>query len=332
MRRAASRPAEPRGPREAGRAQLRPPVERVQDRAGEVALVGEDRGVARHLDERRVGRGDDGRPARHRLEHRQPEALVPGRDDERGRLAVEARELLVIHVPAHVGAEPAQLGRERRFTLRAYDDDRHAELVARVHGCAWILAALHRADHEQVARVPRRLVRREDRVDPVRNHLHRRGRDPVELFEVFARPFGDGDHTVGAPRRARDDRAEDEPVLPRHQIRLALEGQVVNGQDRAAAGAERERVLVVRDPGPEPTDEAREAPRHAPLLRAGGELDRLDPVGNELRLAGDGGEVEVRSGAWERAQQVPDVGLVARALAAEDVGIEEDVDHAAASR
>ena len=109
MRRAASAQLNLRRPHEAGRAQLRPPVERVQDRAGEVALVGEDRGVARHLDERGVGRGDDGRPARHRLQHRQPEALVPGRDDERGRLAVEPRELLVIHVAAHVGAEPAQL-------------------------------------------------------------------------------------------------------------------------------------------------------------------------------------------------------------------------------
>ena len=238
----------------------------------------------------------------------------------------------MIHVPAHVGAERAQLARQRRLPLGADDDDGHAELVSRVHGRAWILAALHRTDHEQVAGVVRRLVRREDRVDPVRDHLHRRRRDPVELFEVFARPLGDGDHAVGALRRARDDRAEDEPVLPRHQVGLALEGQVVDGQDRAAAGAERQRVLVVREPRAEPADEAGEAPRHPPLLGAGGELDRLDPVGDELRLAGDGGEVEVRGGARERAQQVPDVGLVAGALAAEDVGVEEDVDHAAASR
>ena len=157
-------------------------------------------------------------------------------------------------------------------------------------------------------------------------------RDPVEVLEILPRALGDGDHAVGALRRARDDRAEDEPVLPRHQVGLALEGQVVDGQDRPAARAERQRVLVVRDARPEPPDEAGEAPRHPPLLRAGGELDRLDPVRDELRLAGDGGEAEVRGGAGQLAQEVPDVGLVAGALAAEDVGVEQDVDHAAASR
>ena len=59
----------------------------------------------------------------------------------------------MIHVAAHVGAELAQLARERRLPLRADDDHGHSELVSRVHGRTRILAALHRPDHEQVAAV-----------------------------------------------------------------------------------------------------------------------------------------------------------------------------------
>ena len=106
----------------------------------------------------------------------------------------------------------------------------------------------------------------------------------------------------------------------------------MDGQDRGNARSERQRVLVVGEARPEPPDEAGEAPRHPPLLGVGGELDRLDAVRDERRLSGHGGEAQVRGGAGERAQEVPDVGLVAGALAAEDVGVEQDVDHAAASR
>jgi hypothetical protein len=67
-------------------------------------------------------------------------------------------------------------------------------------------------------------------------------------------------------------------------------------------------------------------------LGARGELDRLDAVRDELRLAGDGGEAKVRGGGGKCAQEVPNVRLVAGSLAAEDVGVEQDVDHAAASR
>ena len=106
----------------------------------------------------------------------------------------------------------------------------------------------------------------------------------------------------------------------------------MDGQDRGDARPERQRVLVVGKARLEPPDEAGEAPGHPPLLGVGGELDRLDAVRDELRLAGDGREAQVRGGAGERAQEVPDIGLVAGALAAEDVGVEQDVDHAAASR
>ena len=53
--------------------------DRLADAVGEPAGLDEHRRVARDLAQRRVGRGDDGRARRHRLEHRQAEALVARR-------------------------------------------------------------------------------------------------------------------------------------------------------------------------------------------------------------------------------------------------------------
>ena len=49
-------------------------------------------------------------------------------------------------------------------------------------------------------------------------------------------------------------------------------------------------------------------------------------------MAGDRREAQVGRGSRQLAEEVLDVGLVAGPLAAEDVGVEEHVDHAAASR
>ena len=72
-----------------------------------VARVDEHRGATRDLLGRAATRRHDGRPARHRLEHREPEALVQRRVDEAARAAVERRELLVAGL-----ADPA--GNRRR--------------------------------------------------------------------------------------------------------------------------------------------------------------------------------------------------------------------------
>ncbi len=106
----------------------------------------------------------------------------------------------------------------------------------------------------------------------------------------------------------------------------------MNGQDGRQAGEERQRVLEVGEPRPEPPDEPRQPPRHAPLLRAGVKLDRLDTVRNEVRVPRDGRKAEIRSHVRQLPEQIGDVGLVAGPLAAEDVGVQEHVDHAAASR
>ena len=65
------------------------------------------------------------------------------------------------------------------------------------------------------------------------------------------------------------------------------------------------------------------------LLGARGQRDRLDPVGDELGLARDRGEPQVGRDAGQLAQQVEHVRLLARAAAAEHVGVDDD--HASSS-
>ena len=99
--------------------------------------------------------------------------------------------------------------------------------------------------------------------------------------------------------------------------------------------AERERVDEVRERGAEAAQQARDGERHARDLAARGQLDRLDPGGDEVGAAGDRRQPQVaRRGRGELAEQGADVGLVARALAAEHVGVDHDERraHAAASR
>ena len=59
------------------------------------------------------------------------------------------------------------------------------------------------------------------------------------------------------------------------------------------------------------------------------ELDRLDAVGHELRMARDGREPKVGRDRGELAQQIEHVGLLTRPVAAEHVGVEDD--HASSS-
>jgi hypothetical protein len=154
----------------------------------------------------------------------------------------------------------------------------------------------------------------------------------VELDEVVARPLGDRNDSVGRSRRARHGRLEDKAILPGHQAGLALEGEVVNGEYGAADRPKGKRVLVMAKTRPDTPEEPRQRPRHSHLLRAGRQLQRLDPGRHALGMARDRGEVELGRRGRQRPQQVLDVGLVAGALPSEHVGVDQDVDHAAASR
>ena len=63
---------------------------------------------------------------------------------------------------------------------------------------------------------------------------------------------------------------------------------------------------------------------HPRLGEPRGQLDRLDALGNQLGMPRDRGELEVGRDAGQLPEQVLDVGLVARALPAENVGVDQD--------
>ena len=86
-------------------------LERVADAVREPVLGDDDGGVADDLEQRLVAHGDDRRAARHRLEHRQAEALVEGRLHEARGAAVEGGELLDLDVAAQRRAALAELAR-----------------------------------------------------------------------------------------------------------------------------------------------------------------------------------------------------------------------------
>ena len=84
------------------RSRSRSSLAAVDQRLGERSAssgVDEQPGVADGLGQRAGGRGDDRRPARHRLEARQAEALVARRHRERARTGVEPRKVLLGDVP-----------------------------------------------------------------------------------------------------------------------------------------------------------------------------------------------------------------------------------------
>ena len=94
-------------------------------------------------------------------------------------------------------------------------------------------------------------------------------------------------------------------------------------------------MLEVRERGAEPAERPRNGVQHAHLLEARGHVHRLDARRHELGPPGQRGKAEPAAGENRQArEQVLDVGLVARALPAEDVRIDdhERSAHAAASR
>ncbi len=304
-------------------------IERAPDGRAEVAVLGVDRCLARDLAQRGLVRGDHGRAAGHRLEHGQPEAFEARRQHEHGGAAIEVGQLAFGHVAAQVGAARAQLAGKLGLLLRPGDDERQADGASRGERGERVLATLDRADEEQVGGAVRSRSRRERRVDAVRRHRHPSGRNAVQLDDVALRPLGDGEHVVGATRGARDDEPEHGAIEPAHRRRVVLEGEVVQRDDGATPPAQRQRMLEVRELGPEPAEQSRQRPRHPLLLQPRGQLDRLDTVGHELGMARHGREAQVGRDARQLAQQVRDVRLVARARAAEHVGVDED--HATSS-
>jgi hypothetical protein len=151
------------------------------------------------------------------------------------------------------------------------------------------------------------------------------------LDEVPPRLLGDGEHPVGAADRARHHRPEDEPVPPAHQLRVPLERQVVDRHNRGAGAAGRDDVLKVCESRSEAPKQSWQPQAHPDHLAAGLEADRLDAVRHELRMARHRGEPQAVVEVCELREQRRHVAFVSGPLPAKDVGVEDDVDHHAAT-
>src|SRR5437667_853958 len=84
-------------------------------------------------------------------------------------------------------------------------------------------------------------------------------------------------------------------------------------------------MLEVRQRGSDAPQQPGDAPGHSQLLELRLELDRLDPVRDELGPAGDRAEAELLAPqGGQPPEQVLDVRLVAGPLPAEHVGVDDD--------
>ena len=178
-----------------------------------------------------------GVPGRHRLEHREPEALVARGLDEAGGSAIEVGKPLRSRHTPRAGRLPD--GAPRRRTRPSPAQRRRAgdpphSLPERGE---LVFAPLDRADREHVVVRPR--PGSKCGVDAVRRHDDALRRDPVELHEVALRALGHGQDSRGVAHRSGDDAAEHEAVLPPHQLGLPLEREIVDGHDARARRAQR---------------------------------------------------------------------------------------------
>ena len=105
--------------------------------------------------QRRIRNGDDRRPARHRLDDGEPEALV-ARSTARGRRRRDRarRAARSSTYPSSLRPARAELGRERRVLRRADDDERKTDRRRRLERRELVLPRLDRADREHVVARP----------------------------------------------------------------------------------------------------------------------------------------------------------------------------------
>ena len=167
---------------------------------GDVEWVDEHRRATGHLSGRTAAARHDGRPARHRLQHRDPEALVERREDERAGAAVERSELAVGDL-----ADPT-----RRFDAApapcADDTQLDADAGRGVGDAPEVLTRLERRDREHVVALGGRALGREDRFDRVPDHDDAFLGDAEQLHRLALGELGDGEDPVRRPRDAARSR------------------------------------------------------------------------------------------------------------------------------
>ena len=186
--------------------------------------------------------GDDGRAARHRLEHRQPEALEARRLHEAGGAAVELGELLLRDVAAQVArrARAARAASAASFSGPTTTSGSPTASAA-ASAASWFLRGCTAPTASTYVAERRLSPGAKAGSTPFGVTTTFSGGEAVEPDEV-ARVRSETVSTRAARAGgARHDAAEDEPVLQRHERGVVLEGEVVDRDDRGARGAERER-------------------------------------------------------------------------------------------
>ena len=293
--------------------ELVPPGVRFPDAVGDrrdVERVDENRRATGDLLHRRPDGRHHRRPAGHRLEHGQPEALVQRRVEDAASAAVERRELRVRDL-----ADPA-VDLDTSPPACAHHAQLDPGLARRVDGALEVLSRLERRDREDVVAVRARAVRAEDGIDAVRDDANPLGGNPGQLDRLVATELGDRDDRVGRPQDADETGAAVEPVPAWEDLRRAEDREVVHREHRRHArgdgAAERRAVQDVERAGTAP--EADRVPhgiaRHA--RRSAGPAER-----QEL-------EVEPRS-VTERAEEPAHVPRRSRARLHERRGVDPDL-------
>ena len=193
----------------------------------DVERVDEDCRTARDLLRRAAGRRDDGRAARHRLEHRDAEALVQRRVDEAARAAVEtrrARRRRPRRASVTCAPRASTPPQPRAPTTRSSTPSRARGLDRRARGSSAARACRPRA-RSRPPRAARPGVKTV--VDGVRHDADLLARDAQERLELGGGELRDRDH---ARRRAQHARHDARHVRARPARKRVRDGEARRGR------------------------------------------------------------------------------------------------------
>ncbi len=158
-------------------------------------------------------------------------------------------------------------------------------------------------------------------LDPLGDHGDAFGGDAGQGPYVVARVAGGHDDALGVACRPAHAGVQDGAITGAEPLRVAHEGEVVDGHDPRPIGGRRHGVGRVDDLGPDLPGELRQLGKQTPQVRGAAQPDgRVPAWAGAGRCQGDGlGTPDV----VEAVQQAADVGLVARLVAAEHVAVDQ---------
>ena len=192
-----------------------------------------------------------------------------------------------------------------------------------------VLTRLGRSDEQDVRAVDGRGARRlrEQLVDPVGHHAHPGLGDAEQTGHVARGRMRHAHDPIGEPDRARREPAAVGAAPRREPLRLAHDGEIVDGRDHrqprsAQRRAERRAVQQVHSRTSRCTAEALAVPRH--VLPDGRELLAHAPAPGE-RAEPDRDDPDIRRNARKRMQQTACGTRAARPALREHDPVERDL-------